>query len=146
MCRTSVGTRLYVSVLSVFVVFAVAFIIFQHAREREYKISALNTRLQDYNERMIESMGYLDSKSDKSLDRYVANHYIHGLRVTLINRNGKVIYDNVYKTTIRWATIFRAWRSERHSKTAAATTSAVLAALLIKIISILPLIHLSALS
>lgn len=97
MCRTSVGTRLYVSVLSVFVVFAVAFIIFQHAREREYKISALNTRLQDYNERMIESMGYLDSKSDKSLDRYVANHYIHGLRVTLINRNGKVIYDNVYK-------------------------------------------------
>ena len=97
MCRTSVGTRLYVSVLSVFVVFAVAFIIFQHAREREYKISTLNTRLQDYNERMIESMSYLDSKSDKSLDRYVANHYIHGLRVTLINRSGKVIYDNVYK-------------------------------------------------
>ena len=97
MCRTSVGTRLYISVLSVFVVFAVAFIIFQHAREREYKINTLNTRLQDYNERMMESLRYLDDRSDKALDGYVANHYIHGLRVTLIDRSGKVVYDNVYK-------------------------------------------------
>lgn len=97
MCRTSVGTRLYISVLSVFVVFAVAFIIFQHAREREYKINTLNTRLQDYNERMMESLRYLDDRSDKTLDGYVANHYIHGLRVTLIDRSGKVVYDNVYK-------------------------------------------------
>ena len=64
MCRTSVGTRLYISVLSVFVVFAVAFIIFQHAREREYKINTLNTRLQDYNERMMESLRYLGDRSD----------------------------------------------------------------------------------
>ena len=47
MFKTHVGTRLYVSVLSVFIVFAVAFIIFQHAREREYKINSLNARLKD---------------------------------------------------------------------------------------------------
>lgn len=97
MCRTSVGTRLYVSVLSVFVVFAVAFIIFQHTREREYKINTLNTRLQDYNERMIETLKFIGNKSEKTLDGYVANHYIRGLRVTLISRNGKVVYDNIYK-------------------------------------------------
>ena len=43
-CRPSVGTRLYISVLSVFVVFAVAFIIFQHARERVNKEVAKSFR------------------------------------------------------------------------------------------------------
>ena len=97
MFRTSVGTRLYVSVLSVFIVFAAAFIIFQHAREREYKINSLNARLQDYNSRMIETLDYIGNYSERTLDRYVKNHHVHGLRVTLINRRGRVVYDNMYK-------------------------------------------------
>lgn len=97
MGRSSVGTRLYVSVLTVFMAFALAFVIFQHAREREYKISTLNTRLQDYNERMIETMRYIGDRSEKTLDEYVSSHYIRGLRVTLIDRSGKVVYDNIYK-------------------------------------------------
>ena len=97
MSRTSVGTRLYVSVLSVFIVFAAAFIIFQHAREREYKINSLNARLQDYNSRMVETLEYTGDHSEAALDRYVKNHHLHGLRVTLIDRRGRVIYDNMYK-------------------------------------------------
>ena len=97
MGRSSVGTRLYVSVLTVFMAFALAFVIFQHAREREYKISTLNTRLQDYNERMIETMRYIGDRSEKTLDEYVSSHYIRGLRVTLIDSSGKVVYDNIYK-------------------------------------------------
>lgn len=101
MHRTSVGTRLYVSVLSVFIVFAAAFIIFQHAREREYKVNTLNMKLQDYNARMIESLQYLGDRSEKTIDRYVASHYIHGLRVTFIDRKGRVVYDNMYKDYAR---------------------------------------------
>ena len=97
MFRTSVGTRLYVSVLAVFIAFAAAFIIFQHAREREYKINSLNARLQDYNSRMIETLEYIGDHSEATLDRYVRNHHMHGLRVTLIGRDGRVVYDNMYK-------------------------------------------------
>ena len=97
MLKTSVGTRLYVSVLTVFVAFAAAFIIFQHAREREYKIHSLNLRLQDYNSRMVETLEYIGNHSEETLDRYVRNHHMHGLRVTLIDRSGRVVYDNLYK-------------------------------------------------
>lgn len=101
MLKTSVGTRLYISVLAVFIVFAAAFIIFQHEREREYKINSLNSRLQDYNSRMIETLEYIGSYSEEALDRYVRNHHIHGLRVTLIKRDGRVIYDNMYKDYVK---------------------------------------------
>lgn len=101
MHRTSVGTRLYASVLSVFIVFAAAFIIFQHAREREYKVSTLNMKLQDYNARMAETLLHLGNRSEKTIDRYVASHYIHGLRVTFIDRKGRVVYDNMYKDYAR---------------------------------------------
>ncbi len=97
MFRTSVGTRLYAGVLSVFIVFAAAFIIFQHAREREYKINSLNTRLQDYNSRMMETLEYTGDHSEAAIDRYVHNHQIRGLRVTLIQRDGTVVYDNMFK-------------------------------------------------
>ena len=97
MFRTSVGTRLYVSVLSVFIAFAAAFIIFQHAREREFKIYSLNARLQDYNSRMMEALEYIGNHSENTLDRYVKSHHMHGIRVTLIKRDGSVVYDNMYK-------------------------------------------------
>lgn len=101
MLKTSVGTRLYISVLAVFIVFAAALIIFQHEREREYKINSLNSRLQDYNSRMIETLEYIGSYSEEALDRYVRNHHIHGLRVTLIKRDGRVVYDNMYKDYVK---------------------------------------------
>lgn len=97
MRRTSVGTRLYISVLAVFILFAVAFIAFQYGRERDYKIDMLNIRLQDYNVSMAETMRLVDDKSAKWIDRYIAEHYIKGLRVTIINRDGRVLYDNMYK-------------------------------------------------
>lgn len=49
MRRTSVGTKLYISVLAIFLIFATAFIVFQHIREKKYKVEILNTRLQNYN-------------------------------------------------------------------------------------------------
>ena len=58
MKRVTIGKRLYLTVLSIFLVFAVAFIVFQQRREKEYKIDTLNMRLQDYNQRMYEAITY----------------------------------------------------------------------------------------
>ena len=41
----SVGNKFYLTVLSLFLVFAVAFIVFQQAREKQYKIGLLEERL-----------------------------------------------------------------------------------------------------
>ena len=51
-----IGRRIYLSVLSAFVLFAAAFILFQQNREKQYKIDNLNLRLQDYNLRMHDWM------------------------------------------------------------------------------------------
>lgn len=90
----SVGNRIYFSVLSVFLLFAIAFIVFQQVRENQYKIETLDMRLQDYNERMNEWMSYTDSINEHTLNIYVRSHGFTGLRVTLIEKNGKVVYDS----------------------------------------------------
>lgn len=97
MKRISVGTKLYLSVLSIFMVFAVAFIVFQHAREKKYKIDALNLKLQDYNTAMAETIRILGDTSEHTLASYVKNHPMQGLRVTLINLDGDVFFDNMFK-------------------------------------------------
>ena len=67
----SVGNRIYFSVLSVFLLFAIAFIVFQQSHENRYKTDMLDIRLQDYNERMSEWMNYTDSINENTLNIYV---------------------------------------------------------------------------
>lgn len=97
MNRTSVGTKLYWGVMAVFMLFAVSFIVFQHDREKRYKIDVLDTRLQDYNEHMAEVLSINKNMSEKNIDKYVKSHYEQDLRVTLIDMKGRVFYDNKYK-------------------------------------------------
>lgn len=94
----TIGTRLYLSVLSLFLLFAVAFIVFQQYREKQYKIDTLNLRLQDFNERLHESL-LADSMEDaeSSLTEYLQHHSVRGIRVTVIDRNGQVVFDNLKK-------------------------------------------------
>ena len=93
----SVGNKLYLSVLSVFVLFAAAFIIFQQSREKQYKIDSLNIRLQDYNTRMEEQLHNMHTVDEHALDTYVREHAMPELRVTLIDARGRVFYDNRLK-------------------------------------------------
>ena len=85
------------SVLSVFLVFAVAFIVFQQTREKQFKVDTLNLKLQDYNSHMEEYLRLFPDRSEQALDRYVQSHYIPHLRVTLISLSGKVMYDSELK-------------------------------------------------
>ena len=63
--KISVGKKLYFSILSVFLVFAVAFIVFQQDREKQFKIDTLNLKLQDYNSRMEEYLRLFPDRSQK---------------------------------------------------------------------------------
>ena len=96
MKKLTVGKRLFWGTLSLFLVFAVLFIVFQQTREKQFKIDMLNLHLQDYNRRMGDYIAE-NKLNDEHLDYYVKNHYIQHLRVTLIDTQGKVVYDNKRK-------------------------------------------------
>lgn len=93
MKRTRVGGKLFFSVLSLFIVFAVLFIAFQQMREKEYKIEKLNLRLQDYNQRMHDAMATTSLNDGAKIDAYVKSKGMPELRVTLIDVHGQVVYD-----------------------------------------------------
>ena len=94
--KLTIGTRLYLSVLSLFLLFAVAFMVFQQYREKQYKVDTLNLRLQDYNNQMHEALANSPKSNQETwLNRYLCRHPIRDLRVTIINQKGRVLYDNV---------------------------------------------------
>lgn len=89
----SFSRKLFLSVISLFLVFALCFIAYQYQREREYKIELLNTQLQDYNSRLYER---LDEQplDNGTINEYINNHILEDLRVTLIDKDGNVVYDS----------------------------------------------------
>ena len=109
----SVGRRLYFMVLTVFLVFAVSFIVFQQAREKQFKISILTMKLENYNALLDEDLSLAHDKgvlmsdtvknrprimvSEEKLNAFVRDHESKSLRVTLVRPNGKVVYDNMSK-------------------------------------------------
>lgn len=90
----SFSRKLFLSVISLFLVFACCFIAYQYQREREYKIELLNTQLQDYNERLYERLNADSTDVKRALNDYVLHHALQDLRVTLISLKGNVIYDS----------------------------------------------------
>ena len=91
----SFSWKLFLLVISLFIVFSLCFIAYQYQREKEYKVELLDMQLQDYNERLyMEFRDLNDSTWDKTLDKYIARYVNKDLRVTIINLQGKVLYDN----------------------------------------------------
>ena len=90
----SFSQRLFVTVVFLFVAFAVCFIAFQYQREKTYKSEVLNIQLQSYNDQLCNFIADNDLNID-SLQHYVATHMMPNLRVTLIAPSGTVIYDNM---------------------------------------------------
>ena len=87
--------RLFLSVIALFIAFALCFIAYQYQREKEYKVELLDMQLQDYNERLHMELHYLnDSLWDDKLAQYITRHINKELRVTVISLQGKVLYDN----------------------------------------------------
>lgn len=97
MKKISVGQKLYISILAVFLIFAISFIVFQQTLERQHKIDMLDLKLQNYNTRMADAIRYIGKQDEQTLTNYVKEHSMPYLWVTILNGKDEVVFDNIYK-------------------------------------------------
>ena len=86
--------NLLLSIGGVFLLFAVCFSVYQYQREKEYKIDILHSRLQMYNYEMVQTLGEDSLTNNRLFCDYVERHNMEGLRVSIIDKNGRVILDS----------------------------------------------------
>lgn len=68
----SFSRKLFLSVISLFLVFAGCFLAYQYQREKEYKVDLLDIQLQDYNERVHQELSHTpDSLWNEALGQYL---------------------------------------------------------------------------
>lgn len=89
--------KLFFSVIALFLLFTVSFIIYQYHREREYKIQLLHARLQSYNRDIDREVAGKEDGGDA--DRYEVKREKENLRVTIIGLDGGVLYDSDKENT-----------------------------------------------
>ena len=90
----SFSRKLFLSVIALFLVFAVCFMAYQYQREKEYKIDLLNTQLQDYNIRLYEKLRQDSVDINQILMQHLQENALKDLRVTIIGLKGNVLYDS----------------------------------------------------
>lgn len=91
----SFSRKLFLSVISLFLVFAACFIAYQYQREKEYKVELLDTKLQDYNDRLHQELRlFPDSLWTSMLDSYIDRYVNKELRVTVVDLRGNVLFDS----------------------------------------------------
>ena len=86
--------NLLLSLGGVFLLFAICFSVYQYKREKEYKIDILHSRLQMYNYEMVQTLGKDSLTSSQPFRDYVLHHQMEGLRVSVIDKEGRVILDS----------------------------------------------------
>ena len=91
--RIGFSKKLYLSVIGVFVLFAVCFVLFQFHREKAYKLELMQNRMQIYNYEMMESLDD-DIDNKKAFMDYVATHHREGIHVCVIDTSGNILLDS----------------------------------------------------
>lgn len=72
------------------------FVVFQYQREKEFKAETLNARLQLMNSYILSKLAEGNSVADMRLDEF---HPFEGLRVSIIDPGGRLVYDNTADST-----------------------------------------------
>ncbi len=93
--KLSFHHRVFILLLTFCWVLVGTFMVFQYFREKEFKTELFNTELQAYNASIIDGL-----RKGGDTDSVVRGARLpsEGLRTTLIDRTGRVIYDNNDKT------------------------------------------------
>lgn len=86
--------NLLFSIGGIFVLFAICFSVYQYQREKVYKIDILHSRLQMYNYEMMQTLGDAGLHDPEAFRYYVDGHIVEGLRVTVIDGQGRVLLDS----------------------------------------------------
>ena len=92
--RFNYRTKLFFIVNVFFWLLVVAFITIQYTREREYKVSMLDARLQVYNDIILKKYQEDRNLSDPMISQILRDD---DLRVTIIDHSGNVLYDSYDK-------------------------------------------------
>lgn len=93
----SFSKKLFFFVMLFALIFVTSFIIYQYQREKDYKRELLNTKLQDYNDRLYDEFVNVSYNKDilkANIHSYANKRRIDSLRITIIDTHGEVIYDN----------------------------------------------------
>lgn len=88
------GQRLFISVVFLFFAFVTLFVVFQFQREKAYKIELMHSKLQDYND-ILNAKFINGSLSRESINQQIKLLGVDKLRVSIINFNGDVLFDNM---------------------------------------------------
>lgn len=91
--RIPFSQRLFWSVFVMFLGFTVCFLLFQYQREREFSEEKLNHVLSNYNYQLY-SRTQEAADIDQSVRKFIEEIPQKDLRVTIIDPNGKVLFDN----------------------------------------------------
>ena len=91
--KKSFESNLFVSVGSIFILFALCFAVYQYDREKKYKIDIMQSVLQANNYEILTWLGDSITSSDK-LQHFVRTHDSKGIRITIVDTNGTVIADS----------------------------------------------------
>jgi len=89
-------TKLFLYFFILFAIFTVSILSFQYKREKEFKIEQLESNLNLYNEIIYKKINddTLKISDTDRLNQFVKTLSSDVLRVTVIDNNGKVLYDN----------------------------------------------------
>ena len=89
--RLTYHHRLFLGLVAFLWLMLMCFAVFQYHREKQFKAESLNIRLQTINDRIFEGLVRNDTVF-ASLSTIPDN--IPGLRISIIDANGKIVYDN----------------------------------------------------
>lgn len=92
--RIPFSQRLFWSIFVMFLGFTVCFLLFQYQREREFSQEKLNNVLSNYNYQLFRRTHQLGTDIDKTVKQFIEDIPQKNLRVTIINPEGKVLFDN----------------------------------------------------
>lgn len=87
--------RLFLTVVSLFILAGSSFIVYQYQREKAYRIELFNAKLQGVNSRIYS---LLPTMTDKSKWEYYIDHYLSDFpnyELIIIERNSNLVFDSL---------------------------------------------------
>jgi len=99
MKKHSRSYKLFYTIIILFLLFAGCFVLYQHSREQSFRVDLLQSQLQDFNQEVYyilqdDSITVPNKQQTVMLNRLVTRQNKSGLRLTLIDTKGKVVYDS----------------------------------------------------
>lgn len=92
------SSKLFLIVTALALTLVLVFVFYQYRRENEYRVELLNTKMQGYNK---ELGSRLVNKDTTSFLRYERRLLRDGVRTTILDYEGNVLFDNEASNSIK---------------------------------------------